>query len=123
MHTINNVVILENCKDRLGREYDPADVMMQAVSKDPLYGELGVGNNTYIDLDRASHVVKNLRLEHNSLVGDIELLSTPMGNVAAELYKNGVELKTSIRALGKVDHSGMVRNFELIAIDFLGVAT
>ena len=123
MRTINNVVILENCKDKLGREYDPADVMMQAVSKDPLYGELGVGNDTNINLDRASHIVKNLRLEHTNLVGDIELLSTPMGNVAAELYKHGVELKTSIRALGKVDHSGMVRNFELIAIDFLGIAT
>jgi len=122
MHTINDVVILENYKDKLGREYDPAELMMQAVSKGPVYGELGLGSTTHIDLSRASHVVKNLRLEHNSLVGDIELLLTPMGNVAAELYKHGVELKTSIRALGKVEHSGMVRNVELIAIDFLGVA-
>lgn len=123
MHTINSVVILENCKDKLGREYDPAEVMMQAVSKGPVYGELVVGTDTCVDLACASHVVKNLRLEHNSLVGDIELLTTPMGSIAAELYKHGVELKTSIRALGKVDTNGVIRDFELIAIDFLEVAT
>lgn len=119
MHTINNVVILKNCKDRLGREYDPAEVMMQAVSKGPVYGELGVSTDTQVDLNRASHVVKNLRLEHNSLIGDIELLTTPMGVIAAELCKHRVELKTSIRALGNVDINSVISNFELIAIDFL----
>lgn len=118
MHTINDVVILNNCIDRLGRVYDPVELIMESVTKAPLYGELEPDHSPDVNLERVSHVVKNLRLEHNCLVGDFELLDTPMGMIAKQLVEHEIPLKTHIRVFGDVDNN-TVKNLSLIAIDFV----
>ena len=118
MHTINDVVILNNCTDRLGRVYDPIELINESVTKAPLYGELDPIDGPELNLERASHVVKNLRLEHNNLVGDFELLNTPMGMIAKQLIDHGIKLKTNMRSFGEVD-GYTVTDLTLIAIDFV----
>ncbi len=118
MHTINDIVILENYTDRLGRVYDPIELINESVTKAPLYGELEPDHGSDVNLERVSHVVKNLRLEHNCLVGDFELLKTPMGMIAKQLFDHDVQLKTHVRVFGNVDN-GTVKNLSLIAIDLV----
>ena len=59
------------------------------------------------------------------MVGTVEILTTPSGNILRELFKNGIKLGISSRGMGSV--SPMNENgaqevgddFELIAFDFV----
>jgi len=65
----------------------------------------------------------------NDLVGTVEVLGTPAGNILKELFKSGIKLGISSRGLGSVkeikedDSDGDVKqvqpDFELIAFDFV----
>ena len=61
----------------------------------------------------------------NDLVGTVEVLGTPAGNILKELFKSGIKLGISSRGLGSVkeiheDDSVEVQpDFELIAFDFV----
>ena len=59
----------------------------------------------------------------DDLVGEVEVLSTPSGNILKELFKSGIKLGISSRGLGSVKEKGDVNevqdDFELIAFDFV----
>ena len=61
----------------------------------------------------------------DDLVGTVEVLGTPAGNILKELFKSGIKLGISSRGLGSVkemneDDSVEVQpDFELIAFDFV----
>ena len=63
----------------------------------------------------------------DDLVGTVEVLGTPAGNILKELFKSGIKLGISSRGLGSVkeiheDEGDTVEvqpDFELIAFDFV----
>jgi hypothetical protein len=62
--------------------------------------------------------------EGNDLVGTVEVLSTPSGNILKELFRSGIKLGISSRGLGSVKSLGenqveVQEDFELIAFDFV----
>ena len=63
-------------------------------------------------------------MDENDLIGTVEVLSTPSGNILKELFKCGIKLGISSRGLGSVKQLGEAQvevqdDFELIAFDFV----
>ena len=83
-------------------------------------GELNHPTTPDVNLERACHMVTELKQEGNIFVGKSKVLSTPMGQVVRSLMMDGVRLGVSSRALGRVDEKngyGHVSDFKLVAID------
>ena len=55
-------------------------------------GKLDHPNSEVVNLNNASHNVLEMHWEGNDLVGTIEVLSTPSGNILRELFKAGIKL-------------------------------
>jgi hypothetical protein len=115
---MQDVILLKSLKDRRGLEYREEDLLKQAVGKS-LFGELGFGMETTMNLEKVSHAVTNIRIVNNDLVGDIHFLKTPMGVIASTLVDEGVNLKTSIRAVGNVNEKLVVENLIVFGFDLI----
>lgn len=82
------------------------------------------GNSSIVNLNNVSHNVKKMWWESNNLLGEVEVLGTPAGNILKELFRAGIKLGISSRGLGSVqmdENSNNVvqEDFELIAFDFV----
>lgn len=87
-------------------------------------GELDHPDSTVVNLQNASHNILEMWWAGNDLLGKVEVLGTPSGNILKELFKSGIKLGISSRGLGSVEESGDQRvtvqgDFELIAFDFV----
>jgi hypothetical protein len=83
-------------------------------------GELNHPTSPEINLERACHIVTDLKQNGNIFEGKSKILSTPVGQVVRSLIMDGVKLGVSSRALGRVDQEngvGTVSDFRLVAID------
>ena len=83
-------------------------------------GELNHPTTADVDLERACHIVTDLREDNNVFVGKSKVLSTPCGLIVKSLINDGVKVGMSSRALGTLEegHShNIVRNMKLVAID------
>lgn len=76
--------------------------MEEAVAKNRAYGELGHPQGPAINLDRVSHMIKELRMEGNVVIGKAQITNTPMGNIAKGLMESGAWLGMSSRGLGSL---------------------
>ena len=78
-----------------------------------------------MNLQNVSHNVTDMNFNGDDLVGTVEVLTTPSGNILRELFKNGIKLGISSRGMGSVEtmhESGAQEvqdDFELIAFDFV----
>lgn len=79
------------------------------------------GNSPEVNLERACHIVTELKQNGDIFEGTSKILSTPMGQIVRSLIMDGVKLGVSSRALGRVEPNksgvGMVSDFRLVAID------
>ena len=79
------------------------------------------GNSPEVNLERACHMVTELKQNGDIFEGKSKILSTPMGQIVRSLIMDGVKLGVSSRALGRVDNNkqgvGVVSDFRLVAID------
>ena len=91
-------------------------------------GELDHPDSSVINLKNVSHNVKEIHWEGDDLVGTVEILPTPSGNILKELLKANILLGISSRGMGSVEtvteDSGdqvtqVQPDFELIAFDFV----
>lgn len=115
---MKDFVLLKSLKDRIGRQYKEEDLNKLVVGK-TMFGELGVGMGTTIDLERVSHTITNIRIVDGDLVGDIDFLKTPRGIIASTFISEGVELKTSIRAVGTTNKEYVVEDLIVYGFDFI----
>lgn len=65
-------------------------------------GELNHPPTPGINLDRVSHKILWLKEKNTNFFGKAEILNTPMGKIAQNLYEAGVQLGVSSRALGSL---------------------
>ncbi len=83
-------------------------------------GELNHPTAPEVNLERACHIVTQLKQDGDVFIGKSKVLSTPMGQIVRSLMLDGVKLGVSSRALGRVDEKngiGHVSDFRLVAID------
>lgn len=88
------------------------------------YGELDHPESAIVSLKNASHVVKELWWEGEDLMGKLELLNTPSGNIVKEIVRGGHTIGISSRGTGSVTQTNegtlMVQpDFELVCWDFV----
>ena len=91
-------------------------------------GELDHPDSSVVNLNNASHNILEMHWKGDDLVGTVEVLGTPAGNILKELFKSGIKLGISSRGLGSVkeihedngeDTVEVQPDFELIAFDFV----
>lgn len=63
-------------------------------------------NRTVVNLANVSHNVVEMHWEGDDLIGTLEILSTPSGNIIKELMKHGIRLGISSRGVGSVSQLG-----------------
>lgn len=84
-------------------------------------GELNHPQTAEVDLERACHVVTELKRNGSEFIGKSKVLSTPCGKIVESLIRDGVKVGMSTRSLGKlVEESGgvsRVQDMKLVAID------
>lgn len=87
-------------------------------------GELDHPESSVVNLKNVSHNVVEMHWQGDDLMGTVEVLTTPNGNILRELFRNGIKLGISSRGLGSLkkisENSAIVGDdFELIAFDFV----
>ena len=106
---IEGIIMQGDIVNRNGRMY-PSNVLEkevnryneQYVAKGRAYGELGHPAGPTLNLERASHMFKNLRREGNDFVGRAKIMDTPMGNIVKSLISEGASLGISSRGMGSI---------------------
>ena len=131
---VKGVLQRAESKNQNGRVY-PREVLMkettkyleEQVSERRALGELDHPDSSVVNLNNASHNVIEMHWKGDDLLGTVEVLSTPAGNILKELFKSGIKLGISSRGLGSVepmregegDTVEVQPDFELIAFDFV----
>tara|TARA_Y100000310_G_scaffold324563_1_gene386555 strand:+ start:449 stop:1060 length:612 start_codon:yes stop_codon:yes gene_type:complete len=87
-------------------------------------GELDHPDTSVIQLEKCSHLVTDIWMEDNKVMGKIKVLTeTPMGKILAGLVKEGVSLGISSRGQGSVKENNGVTlvedDFQLICFDMV----
>lgn len=90
-------------------------------------GELDHPESSVVNLQNVSHNVIEMHWEQDDLMGTVEVLPTPNGNILKELFRANIRLGISSRGLGTVNkamsegvETDVVQDdFELIAFDFV----
>ena len=87
-------------------------------------GELDHPESSVINLKNVSHNIREIHWDGDDLLGTVEILPTPSGNILKELLKAGILLGISSRGMGSVEQrrEGGVTvgdDFELIGWDFV----
>ena len=85
-------------------------------------GELNHPTTAEVDLERACHIVTEMKQDGNIFYGKSKVLQTPCGTIVKQLVLDGVRVGMSSRALGKIDQEtdsevGHVSEMKLVAID------
>ena len=129
---VKGVLQRAESKNQNGRVY-PKDLLMREAKKytenfiqqKRALGELDHPDSSVVNLQNTSHNVMEMHFNGNDLVGTVEVLGTPSGNILKELFKSGIKLGISSRGLGSVETLGesgaqeVQPDFELIAFDFV----
>jgi len=86
-------------------------------------GELDHPESQVINLQNVSHLISEYWWDGNNVMGKIEILPTPSGNILKELIKAGVTVGVSSRGMGSLEQNGNVMevqdDFELLCWDFV----
>ena len=109
-------------KDFLVRE--AKKYMEEFVKNGNAFGELDHPESPVVSLKNASHVVKDLYWKGDDLMGKVELLNTPAGNIVKEIITAGHTIGISSRGTGSVNqtnegHLEVQPDFELVCWDFV----
>ena len=106
---IRGIFMQADQKNRNGRVY-PMGVLQKEVTRynkefvaeGRAFGELGHPEGPTVNLDRVSHMITKLEANGKNFVGEAKLLSTPMGEIAKALIKDGGKLGVSSRGMGSL---------------------
>tara|TARA_E500000178_G_scaffold329887_1_gene361260 strand:- start:399 stop:1046 length:648 start_codon:yes stop_codon:yes gene_type:complete len=110
---IRGIFMQADQKNRNGRVY-PMGVLekevkrynKEFVAEGRAFGELGHPEGPTVNLDRVSHMITKLEADGKNFVGEAKLLSTPMGEIAKALIKDGGKLGVSSRGMGSLESKG-----------------
>jgi|TARA_B110000977_G_scaffold15455_1_gene18953 hypothetical protein len=128
---VEGVVQRAGAKNQNGRVYDKALLERETqkyvdefVKVGNAFGELDHPESAVVSLKNASHVIKELWWDGDDLMGRIELLNTPAGNIVKEICRAGHTIGISSRGTGSVQQTNegtleVQPDFELVCWDFV----
>ena len=128
---VEGVMQRANAKNQNDRIYKKKILMREVekymdefVKNGNAFGELDHPESPIVSLKNASHVVKDLYWDGDDLMGKVELLNTPAGNIVKEIIKGGHTIGISSRGTGSVSqtnegHLQVQDDFELVCWDFV----
>lgn len=107
-------------KKTLAREVEK---YQEAIVERRSLGELDHPDDSVINLKNASHLVTKMWWQGDDVMGKIEVLETPSGNILKSLVKSGVKLGISSRGLGSTEEKNgltlVKEDFEFICLDIV----
>lgn len=107
---IEGIFLQGDIKNRNGRMY-PSQTLANEVARytkhcieaNRAYGELNHPAGPSINLDRVSHMIKELRQDGSNFIGRAKVMTeTPMGKIVKNLIDEGANLGVSSRGMGSV---------------------
>lgn len=131
---VQGVLQRAEAKNHNGRVYPMETLMREAKKYNETYiterralGELDHPDSSVVNLNNVSHNILEMAWRGKDLVGTVEVLPTPSGNILKALFQSGIKLGISSRGLGSVKEvmreAGSAMevqpDFELIAFDFV----
>ena len=127
---VKGVLQRSGAENQNGRVY-PREVLEREINKYQTLvkerralGELDHPDSSVINLKNVSHNIREVHWEGNDVIGTVEILPTPSGNILKELLRAGILLGISSRGMGSTepmkDNKLLVgEDFELIGWDFV----
>jgi len=106
---IEGIFLQSNLKNRNGRVY-PTEILdkeikrynEEYVTKNRAFGELGHPDSPTINLDRVSHMIKELKRDGDNFIGKAKIMDTPYGKIVKSLIDEGATLGVSSRGMGSL---------------------
>ena len=129
---VEGVLQRAEAKNQNGRVY-PKEILEREVKQyiegpikdNRAMGELDHPESSIINLQNVSHTVKKCWWDGDDVMGRVEILSTPAGNILKALFASGITVGISSRGMGSVEENiteGTVEvqdDFELLCWDFV----
>ena len=127
---IEGIFMQADKKNKNGRVY-PGSVLFnevkryntESVSKNRAMGELGHPEGPAVNLERVSHLIKDLRVEGSNVYGRAKVMDTPYGKIVKNLIDEDTNLGVSSRGMGSVKSSNGInevqKDFMLAAVDIV----
>ena len=129
---VSGILQRTEAKNQNGRIY-PKDILereVKAYMEGPVkenraMGELDHPESSVINLQNVSHNIKNCWWDGDDVMGEVEILNTPAGNILKSLFAAGITVGISSRGMGSVEENiseGTVEvqdDFELLCWDFV----
>ena len=126
---VGGVMATAEVKNGNGRYYSKAlwnrevDKYQTLIDENRALGELDHPDSQVVNLKNSSHNVTKLYWDGNNLMGFIEILPTPSGNILKALIENGITVGVSSRGMGSLEQRGdlleVQDDFELLCWDFV----
>jgi hypothetical protein len=121
-HYIKGIFMQAEQKNRNGRIY-PKEVLNKEVYKyidkyvdqNRAFGELGHPDGPVVNLERVSHMIKELKEDGNNWVGKAKIMDTPYGKIVKNLIDEGAKLGVSSRGMGSLKNQ---RGTNVVQDDF-----
>ena len=99
------------------------DKYMESVKQNRALGELDHPESSVINLKNVSHNITEMWWDGDEVLGKIEILPTPSGNILKALIENNITVGVSSRGMGSLeDRNGVLEvqdDFELLCWDFV----
>ena len=99
------------------------DKYMESVKENRALGELDHPESSVINLKNVSHNITDMWWDGDKVLGKIEILPTPSGNILKSLIENNITVGVSSRGMGSLeDRNGVLEvqdDFELLCWDFV----
>ena len=129
---VSGVLQRANAKNENERVY-PKDILAREirtymegpVREKRALGELDHPESSVINLQNVSHNVTKCWWEGDDVMGDVEILPTPAGNILKALFGSGITIGISSRGMGSVSdnmNEGTVEvqdDYDLLCFDFV----
>jgi hypothetical protein len=107
-------------KDLWQREIDKYN---ELVKENRAVGELDHPESSVVNLKNVSHNIKDMWWDGDNVMGKIEILPTPSGNILKALLNSGITCGVSSRGMGSLEQNGDLMevqdDFELLCWDFV----
>lgn len=126
---VEGILATAEVKNGNGRYYSKRiwnreiDKYMDSVRQNRAVGELDHPESTVINLKNVCHNIKDIWWNGDHIMGKIEILPTPSGNILQALIASGITVGVSSRGMGSVKQMGetleVQDDFELLCWDFV----
>ncbi len=126
---VEGILATAEVKNGNGRYYSrdlwnrEIDKYMELVKENRATGELDHPESQVINLKNVSHNIKDMWWDGDNVMGKIEILPTPSGNILKALIESGITCGVSSRGMGSLEQNGEIMevqdDFELLCWDFV----